>query len=55
MSPIVALNLGNGRDVSSTEGRSTARKDDKHDGEDEERRAPAHPEGRHIRDFDQKS
>jgi hypothetical protein len=48
MSPIVALDLGNRRNVASTERGGFAWKDDKKQAEDQERTAPAHSEACHC-------
>ena len=47
MSPVVALDLGNRGNVSGAESRSTAGEHNKKDGKDQERGAPAYPEGGH--------
>lgn len=47
MSPVVALDLGNGGDVAGAEGRGFAGEDNEEQTEDQQRTAPAHSEACH--------
>ena len=48
MSPILALDLGNGRNIASAKGCSFPRQYHEKQGEDQEHAAPAHPNRRHL-------
>lgn len=48
MSPVLALDLGNGGDIAGAKGRSLPGEDDEEQGNNKEHAAAVHTDGRHV-------